>query len=389
MDILSLSKASQVLRQIKGLDNNTVAPLAEDRFPTVDARLDWLEGQAAKVKVANSKQLDLSQGAFTNTELVNGKIQLKNLGSTIQKGTINHALGATGIVATTMNASTLGAGNPVNNLNNIFDGNPSTYASSSASNSNMIKSLVFTISQKVNPYLIKITEDGTSKATMNGIQFYGYNSVTSSWDLLTPVAQNFTIGSFETLSFNVSTNQLYDQYKMVTTGTSNNSGSEIRINEIEIYAMEGSQYVTSGTWESPVIDNGDGWLDTTAIDIIKNSTATGTNVKLEICSSTDGTTFTGYVLFDPANVPQTRYVKIRATLLAPEGVATSKTLNFNQGDTQNTMTLNSNVLADGSLHLQTNYSLPVKDEGVCGSGEMYSVTLDKTQFKSIEKVVMS
>lgn len=77
MDVLSLGKANQVLRKIKDLNDTVLAPLAESRFPTVDARLDWLEGQANQLKVQRISQVDLSKGTFDNTELVNGKIQLK------------------------------------------------------------------------------------------------------------------------------------------------------------------------------------------------------------------------------------------------------------------------------------------------------------------------
>ncbi|HZG72789.1 MAG TPA: hypothetical protein VEY51_14720 [Chondromyces sp.] len=77
MDIVSFSKASKTLKKIQELDQSVVSPLAEDRFSTVDARLDWLEGQANKAITENSKQLDLSQGVFDNTEFVNGKLKLK------------------------------------------------------------------------------------------------------------------------------------------------------------------------------------------------------------------------------------------------------------------------------------------------------------------------
>jgi len=79
MDVISLSKANKTLSKIKQLDESVVAPLAEDRFPTIDARLDWLEGQAEKIKAENSKKIDLNQGIFNNTELKNGKIQLKEI----------------------------------------------------------------------------------------------------------------------------------------------------------------------------------------------------------------------------------------------------------------------------------------------------------------------
>ena len=80
MDILSLSKANKTLKQIKQLDESVVAPLAEDRFPTVDARLDWLEGQTEKIHVENTIQIDLSLGIFNNVELnPYGSLRLKVL----------------------------------------------------------------------------------------------------------------------------------------------------------------------------------------------------------------------------------------------------------------------------------------------------------------------
>lgn len=82
MDVISLGKASKVLKEINQLDKEVVAPLAESRFPTVDARLDWLEGQAEKIKADNSLQVDLIQGTFTDTEYIDGKVQLKKANDT-------------------------------------------------------------------------------------------------------------------------------------------------------------------------------------------------------------------------------------------------------------------------------------------------------------------
>ncbi|OXB94742.1 hypothetical protein [Parageobacillus galactosidasius] len=80
MDVISLSKANKTLNKIKQLDESVVAPLAEDRFPTVDARLDWLEGQADKIRVENTIQIDLSLGVFNNVELnSDGSLRLKIL----------------------------------------------------------------------------------------------------------------------------------------------------------------------------------------------------------------------------------------------------------------------------------------------------------------------
>lgn len=87
MDILSLSKATRAIRDIKDLDENVVAKQAEDRFLTVDHRLDWIEAQADKVLVENSLKIDLSKGVFHNTKLIDGKLKLaKNNSSYFPSG---------------------------------------------------------------------------------------------------------------------------------------------------------------------------------------------------------------------------------------------------------------------------------------------------------------
>lgn len=74
MDILSLSKATKAIRDIKDLDENVVAKQAEDRFLTVDHRLDWIEAQADKVLAKSFKNIDFNDGVFVNTELKNGHL---------------------------------------------------------------------------------------------------------------------------------------------------------------------------------------------------------------------------------------------------------------------------------------------------------------------------
>lgn len=80
MDIISLGKASKVLRDIKQVDDEIVAKKAESRFINVDARLDWIEQQASNIMAENSHEVDLTRNTFQDTELANGSIQLKQLG---------------------------------------------------------------------------------------------------------------------------------------------------------------------------------------------------------------------------------------------------------------------------------------------------------------------
>jgi hypothetical protein len=79
MDIISLGKASKVLRDIQKVDEEIVAKKAESRFLSVDARLDWIEAQASQIMAENSMEVDLSQKTFDDTVLKDGSIQLREL----------------------------------------------------------------------------------------------------------------------------------------------------------------------------------------------------------------------------------------------------------------------------------------------------------------------
>lgn len=228
MDVISLGKASKALRAIQSLNDTVVAPLAEGRFSTVDARLDWIEGQASKMKVETSQLVDLSKGTFIGTELIDGKIQLK--------------------------------------------------------------------------------------------------------------------------------------------------------------AIAVGMYPLSGTWESEIIDCGYDWVQMKTIDIVKNISATGVDVLIEVCSSSDKTTFTSYASLNASEPPQNRYIKVRATLSAPAMATEAISLDFNQLNSQNTFSLGSQTTADGQLRLKTSYSYIMQNEGALGVGTLFSQTIDRGNFKTIEKV---
>jgi hypothetical protein len=387
MDVISLGKANQALKKIKDLDENVVAPLAESRFPTVDARLDWLEGQAAKAKAVNSKQVDLTQGTFTNTELVNGKVQLKLLGTIAGGYTADVTPTMTGNNSPAPYAVAASSFFGTNNAPwKAFDKNASTMWQANVSPTGWI-SLDFGPgnTKKIIQYTITAP---TTQAPKNWT-FEGSND-NINWTVLDARSNQTGWGSNEKRVFNSFINNNSFRYYRLNV-TANNGATTLSVYELEM--MESSiqnQYAPSGTWESPIIDCGDNWLDTTAIDIIKNTVATGTNVTLEICSSTDGVTFTPYVTFDPAHLPQARYVKIRATLTGQSGSGgTNTNLDFNQSDPQNTFTLDDKLIADGSLRFKTSYTNAMNNEGAVGTGTMLSAVIDKTQFKTIEGITVN
>jgi hypothetical protein len=227
MDVIALGKASKTLREIKDLDEQVVAPLAQGRFKTVDARLDWLEGQADKLLVEGNHQVDFSKGVFDNTELLNGKIALKN-----------------------------------------------------------------------------------------------------------------------------------------TTNTT---------------------YFPQGTYESPILDLGEGWRETTLVDVVKQIKTDYTDCVMELSSSTSGLSFSEYLPYDPANLPQGRYVKIRATLTAQEQAAEEEVFQYDQSE-DHTVTVNEYVKADGSLTLNTDYSYSYDTVTPAEEGSIMRAVIQKSNFKHIDSL---
>jgi len=374
MDILSLSKANKTLKQIKQLDESVVAPLAEDRFPTVDARLDWLEGQATKIKAENSKQLDLSQGIFTNTEPVNGKIQLRKIGTT-------KTVSNTNILLNNLNKTFTLSHSPsaVSILYNmrIFDGDESSPGDTSIGSSfplwvqidlkdpQNIKKMRFLLNGYGKPkeWSVLASEDG-----INFDQLYYTNNETKV-DIWVEV-QNVKPYKYIRLDFQ-----------------SIRAGNRITMNEIEFYnEVATDSYAAQGTWESPIIDLGEGWKETKLVDIVKQIHAEITNVSFEIATSTDGISFTSYTTLDPNNPPQARYIKIRATLSAQAQPGEVKTLDFNQSSPENMMTLNEYTEANGKLQLKNTYTYNMIDEGVLETGKQFSFTINRANFKSIESI---
>lgn len=79
MDIISLGKASKVLRDIEKLDKQVVAEKAENRFTTVDGRLDYIESQISNIQGEAQYQVDLSKGTYEQTEFKEEAIQLQQI----------------------------------------------------------------------------------------------------------------------------------------------------------------------------------------------------------------------------------------------------------------------------------------------------------------------
>jgi len=380
MDVISLGKATQALNKIKDLDNNIVAPLAESRFPTVDARLDWLEGQAAKIKAQNSKQLDLTKGFFTNTEYVNGKIQLKSTG-------VNQYV-SSGVWESSI--IDLGEGWKETKLVDIVkqfhlgeDITPPMTSNTSPSPYNV------TASSRFSGY-----EEWKAFNHNHGASDIWVANGFSGWiqfDFGSPV----TISKYAIQARN-NVNAIYATPRDWTLKGSNDGAnftvldSHVLANTPQWSPNERREFILSApvTYRYYRIDGSvdSKWGAYMAIGEIEFIGPDKSNLILEISTSDDGVSFTSYTTLDPNNPPQGRYIKIRATLSAQAGAGEATNLDFNNQDPQNTFTLDDKLVADGQLKFKTSYTSAMTNEGAVGTGTVLSAVIDKTQFKSIEKV---
>jgi hypothetical protein len=388
MDVVSLSKASKALRNIQNLNDQVVAPLAESRFPTVDARLDWLEGQAGKILAENSKQLDLSQGTFTNTELVNGKIQLKLVGLI--------GSGYTGNIIPKMTSNTTPEGVVLYHYQANIDTWAAFRAFNQVTNASGMESwgtyngpyvnigyigYKFTNKKAIVAYSIKGNTPNRLPKTWT---FEGLDD-SNVWHVL-DTRNNITDWVAATKkTFEFSNTTIYIAYRINYTAI-NGGTTECNIDEIEM--MESAiqnTYVSQGTYESPIIDLGEGWNKTGAVDIQKFINTGTTNSIMEIAISTDGSTFSEYALLDPAAPPQGRYVKIRATLSATPLANPSTTTQYDQSP-ETKVTLNEYSEATGDLKLKNNFTYEMEQVSQDTDGQVIRATIPKSQFSVIQKV---
>lgn len=517
MDIISYGKAGKALRDVKKLDEQVVAPLAESRFPTVDARLDWLEGQADKIKVENSLQVDLSKGTFTDTEFVNGKIQLKKVGEMLTQSSESLVPVMTSPNTPSPIEITSNTGLPAA----AFDGSDTSAWQTNRAGLISYLTINFGINNRkiVNRILVdgRNTINNGTNQSLSGFSLFGSNN-NIDFDLL--LTEN-AAGTIKEFSFE--NDSAYQYFKF-----SNFTSSQVGIRDIKMYGlMIAETFASQGSYESPIIDLGEGWHETKLVDVVKqvrnggytnniiptmtsntapsgeasassingsswdawrgfdgtttawmsnaavawiaydfkepkkigkytisgdsttsrnpkkwtfegwdgsswvildqqeldyilgvsdvefmvdtpgfytkyrinillNNGATnsaireikmmellpGTDSKLEISASADGTTFNSYAPVDPAAPAQGRYVKIRATLSSQPQPAEVNTYQYDQA-AENKVTLNAFTEAAGDLKLKKNYSYALEEVSVEAEGKIIQTKIPRTQFSKI------
>ena len=165
------------------------------------------------------------------------------------------------------------------------------------------------------------------------------------------------------------------------------------IDNVVLYE-EKTIYFSTGTYESPVLDLGDNFKNIVKIDQIIDipSVTTGqtaASVKLYTSTSSDNVTFSDWQPANPDGTivsPSARYIKVKAELVGGGEVQEKTIYDFTSTETSNFET-NDKVVFDGSLKLKTTYTDNMTvDDSFTDTGTLLRKTIDKTQFKAIEKI---
>ncbi|WDI05111.1 discoidin domain-containing protein (plasmid) [Paenibacillus urinalis] len=498
MDIISLGKATQAMNQIKELSESIVAPQAESHFPTVDARLDWLEAQAAKAKAISSKSVDLSSGMFNGAEYSSGALRLKKAGEIIGEGygpswdVVNQTIFAFGnsitfdagvdqkkrIEKVWINGSTynwngmsynlqsfkLYGSNDNENFDLLYSGNQNASASYDHVfvNENYYRyykmadmigysGLTYRIAlRSVKMYERAIANTYLSKGTWEseildlgegwlstletirqvvGIQgliatppmtaisnevgtiiasssYFGNAALIEAFDQVESAMGWQGAGTTnQWLGFRFTKPIVINEYRMVTTRNdqmhrapkswrfeaSNDGTNWIVLDEQE--NQTGWAYLVSRDFK---VDNSTAYTHYRVYCFNNNGGSSYTNigelkliegkgeVDIQVAGSEDGINFDSYQPI--TTMPQTKFVKFKASISAGAAQGETTSFDFNQSSDQNKFTLNDQTIADGKLQLKTSYSETMNQESVTEGGAIYSAIIDKTAFKSIEKV---
>lgn len=381
MDIISLGKASKVAKTIQQLDQEVVAPLAESRFPTVDARLDWIEGQANKIKAENSLQLDLSKGTFTDTEFINGKVQLKNI-STVMSDELGNAVTPM-TSSNTPSPYVVTASNQVNNyeawkaFNGIFSSSVST-----GWQTNTLPAWI-QIDLGENKLIEKYTLSSASSARAARTWVLKGSIDKTNWITLDSQSLIYDWGSAEKKSFDIASPLSLRYFRLEVSAHNGDVNNYLAITEIELLHKQAiSTYIPQGSYESPILDLGEGYNKTTLVDIVKSIHTGFTDGILEISTSSNSLTFSEYTALDPEAPAQGRYIKVRATLSSTPEPSEVKTYQFNQS-AENKVAENIYTLIDGDIHLKTDYEYALTESTALEAGKVLRTTIPNSEFKKI------
>jgi alpha-tubulin suppressor-like RCC1 family protein len=130
-----------------------------------------------------------------------------------------------------------------------------------------------------------------------------------------------------------------------------------------------------------------GRTDITGLGGITNEDTQFTEVLVSY--SDDGIHFSEYVSFNSDDLPQARYLKFKVVLSGGVQEGEISTFEFDQSKPETTVEIDDFLESVGSnIRYKTLYNYPMTRDVSHADGELYEVTIDKTQWKKITKLLI-
>lgn len=113
------------------------------------------------------------------------------------------------------------------------------------------------------------------------------------------------------------------------------------------------------------------------------------DVKVEICFSEDGISFSNWTDFDPNSVPQSRFLKFRANFSGGVQEGEVSTFEFDQNKPETKLLINEFLESvSTNIKFKTVYNQPMIQDVSYVDGKLFEATIDKTKWKSIAKLLV-
>lgn len=160
---------------------------------------------------------------------------------------------------------------------------------------------------------------------------------------------------------------------------------------VQNQAYSANNYYPTGTIEFPALDLSK-YLNGTPSITLASTLPSGTALAVYTQTSSDNVTFSSWALLNNDNTissTSARYLKIKLFLSATMLDQTSTVNTFNASETSQFDKDNQTNL-DGSLYLKTTYDASMtKDTTWSGSGAVFTYTINRSEYTSIESLTVT
>ncbi|MEB2276887.1 hypothetical protein LAV82_22985 [Bacillus sp. ILBB4] len=331
-------------------------------------------------QTSSNKDIDLNNGEFNRTEIIDNKIKLVLTGSTLGPSDENRIQG------TDLSSSPypISANVSQSTVWNAFNDKTTKYCASGVSY------IILDFMQGNEQVINKLKIYGADRYNFNGT-YYELKKFTISGSVDNVAYDTLYSGDQAALAFKEHTfenNKAYRFYKL-SNFTGYNGSSQVGFTKVEMYGLgKVNTYTSPGNYESSIVDLGSNFKETLKVETIAN-TANNTSVSIYTSTSQDGQSFSTYL---PVNTdgtlasPSGRYIKVKVVLASDGEVKERLAYDFTEAE-RNTFQENDKILFDGVAKMKTLYTESMEvDISFTEDGTLLRKGIAKASFNSIEKV---